>query len=229
MQEFKKISILVPVFNEEKTISTIIDKIKSSPLNLEKEIVIVNDCSTDKTKQELEKLEGCKIIHHETNQGKGAALKTAIENATGDIMIVQDADLEYNPEDYTKVLAPILQNEFQVVYGSRFLEKNKTFTFKQVFANKFLTHLTNLLYGSNLTDMETCYKAFTKDAVDNITINSKKFNFEPEITAKILKKGLKIKEVPISYNGRSYEEGKKINYKDALQAIVTLFKYKFKD
>lgn len=203
---------------------------EASFANLEKEIIIVDDCSTDGTKEILEEIKDkYKIIFHEENKGKGAAIQTALNYTTGDFTAIQDADLEYSPNDYDKLLPLLINKEAEVVYGSRFLNKenHKNFMFKNKMANIFLTALTNILYGCTISDMETCYKAFKTEIIKNIKINSNRFDFEPEITAKILKKKYILKEVGITYKGRSHEEGKKINYKDGLCAIFTLIKYKF--
>ena len=193
---------------------------------------MVDDCSTDGTTEILKELsQNYKVLFHEKNQGKGAAIRTAIKEATGDFVCIQDADLEYLPDDYDKLLPLLINNEADVVYGSRFKNKEnlKNFILKNKIANKFLTLLTNILYGAEITDMETCYKAFKREFIQGITIKSNRFDFEPEITAKIMKQKARLKEVPISYVGRGHEEGKKINWKDGVHAILTLIKFRFID
>lgn len=234
-----KLSIIIPVFNEERTISQILKLVKevTLPKGLTKEIIIVDDASTDETSQILK--EQNKLIQHfrhSVNLGKGAAVRTGLQKALGDIFIIQDADLEYSPKDYIRLLKPILEEKKKVVYGTRlknyplrFWGKEKTVLPTHLIANRFLTFLTNILYGGNLTDMETCYKVFTKDVISKINLRANRFDFEPELTAKILKKGFKISEVPIITNPRTYSEGKKIGFKDGIMAIWTLFKYRFTD
>ncbi len=229
----KKVSIIIPVFNEKDTILLLLEKvIEANFSGLEKEIILVDDCSTDGTTKILENLKSkYTILFHEKNQGKGAAIRTAIKEATGDYIVIQDADLEYLPDDYNKLLPLLINDEADVVYGSRFKNKenSKNFILKNKIANKFLTILTNILYGAEITDMETCYKAFKSSFIKNIKIKANRFDFEPEITAKILKQKVRLKEVPISYAGRGHEEGKKINWKDGIHAILTLIKYRFID
>lgn len=225
----KKITILIPVYNELKTLESILDKIKDIDFyGLEKEIILIDDCSTDGTKELYEDLE-YKVLYHEKNLGKGAAIKTGLKEASGDIITIQDADLEYNPTDLLPLVEALIKNEADVAYGSRFLErdKSKNFMLTHFLGNKMLTVLTNILYGTKLTDMETCYKVFKAEFIKNIDIKSKRFDFEPEITAKILKKGAKIKEIPISYSARGFDEGKKISWKDGFSAIFALIKYRF--
>lgn len=229
----KKVSIIIPVFNEKDTILAILDKVEQAKFaNLDKEIILVDDASNDGSSEILKTLSNkYKVLFHEKNQGKGAAIRTAIKEISGDFTVIQDADLEYLPDDYDNLLPLLINNEADVVYGSRFKnsENSKKFIFKNKLANKFLTMLTNILYGAEITDMETCYKAFKSEFIKNITIKSDRFDFEPEITAKIMKQKARLKEVPISYNGRSHEEGKKINWKDGIHAIITLLKFRFKD
>lgn len=230
-----KLSIIIPVYNEEKTILEIINRIKREKLgNIKKEIIIIEDFSTDSTKKILSRLKdnSLKIYYHKKNQGKGSAIRTGLKYATGDIILIQDADLEYDPKEYKKLLRPILQNKAKVVYGSRLevIRKNLKKMYKlHYIGNLFLTFLTNLLYGADITDMETGYKVFKKDVIKNIKLRSKRFDFEPEVTAKILKKGYKIKEVPISFAGRKFNEGKKITWKDGVKALFYLIKYRFID
>ena len=231
-----KISIILPVYNEEKTIYKILDKLKKINLGIKKEIIIINDGSEDNSKNIIErhikKQKKNNNIEYEfktkENAGKGSAIKEGIKLATGGIITIQDADLEYNPEDYKKLIKPIMQNKAKVVYGSRFLKEHKPMYKIYFLGNKFLSVLTKILYNSKITDMETCYKVFKAEIIKNMHIKANKFDFEPEITARILKQGIKIKEIPISYNPRSIEEGKKINWKDGLIAIWTLIYWKFK-
>jgi dolichol-phosphate mannosyltransferase len=235
----KKLSIIVPVFNEEKTISEMLKRVVSVKiLEVEKQIIVVNDGSTDGTRKAMLNFtakSNIKFIDHAKNQGKGAAVRTGIESATGDYIIIQDADLEYDPKDIEKLIKPILEGKSKVVYGTRlkrlpsFSREERTPQFLlHYLGNKFLSLLTSILYGQWITDMETCYKVFPKNALDNIKLNSKRFDFEPEITAKILKKGLKILEIPITTTPRGYDQGKKLNtVQDGAIALWTLIKYRF--
>ena len=235
-----KLSIIIPVFNEEKTIGEIVKKVLdvNLPIKFIKEIIIVNDGSVDKTTDILQgfKQKQIKIFTHIKNLGKGAAIRTGIKNSTGEIIIIQDADLEYDPNDYSKLLEPILNKQAQVVFGTRLINyplyiwgQRKTVLPSHLIGNKFLTFVTNIFYGNKVTDMETCYKIFRKEVIRNIKIYADKFDFEPEITAKILKKGYKIYEVPIRVHPRGYDEGKKITWKDGFIALWTLIKYRFID
>ena len=226
------VDIIIPVYNEEKTLENILEILENTDFcGLNKNFIIVDDCSTDSTREILKRYEEkYTIVYKEKNGGKGSAVYEGYKAAKGDIVIIQDADLEYNPSDYAPLLKLIKDGEADVAYGSRFLGTPfKDFMFLSYVANKFLTFLTNLLYGTKLTDMETCYKAMKREFVQDMKINSRKFDLEPEITAKLVKKGAKIKELPIKYNARSYEEGKKITYKDGLMAIKALFYYRFFD
>ena len=223
-----KLSIIIPVFNEENTIASIIQKVQSA--DYDKEIIVVDDASTDGTKDVLHKLSQqpkIKIFYHEKNRGKGAAIRTAIKNITGNITIIQDADLEYDPVDYTILLKPILDGRADVVYGSRFQGgPHRVLFFWHYLGNKFLTLFSNMMTNLNLTDMETGYKAFKSNVIKNISLSSDRFGFEPEVTAKIAhNNNYKIYEVPISYSGRDYSEGKKIDWKDGVAAIYFILKY----
>lgn len=231
MRSFKmKLSILIPVYNEIRTLSTVVERITS--LDIDKELVIVDDCSTDGTREMLEtKYRGgpdLKVVFHKNNMGKGEAIKTALDEAKGEYAIIQDADLEYNPEDYLLLLKEAESRKGAAVYGSRFLRTWQVTSLWHFLVNRFLTAITNILYGGNLTDMETCYKMVKTDIFKGLNIESRRFEIEAEITAKLLKKGYKITEVPISYKGRSYHEGKKITWKDGLVTLGTLFKYRFR-
>jgi glycosyltransferase involved in cell wall biosynthesis len=225
-----KISVVMPCYNELNTIDRIIDKVMSVNLDLERELVIVDDCSTDGTREFLANLNGnqdIRVVLHPVNRGKGAALRTGFENAQGDIIIIQDADLEYDPNEYPKLLEPILSNKADVVFGSRFIggESHRVLYFWHSLANKFLTLLSNLFTNLNLTDMEVCYKVFKKEILKDITLVEDRFGFEPEFTAKIARHSYSVYEVGISYYGRTYEEGKKINWKDAFRAVYAILKY----
>src|SRR5512139_650942 len=225
-----KLSVIIPVYNEETTIQEILKQVRA--VNLAHEIIIVDDGSTDGTRALLkaeEQQPGTLVIYHEHNQGKGAAVRTGFDRAAGDIFLIQDADLEYDPRDYPMLLRPIEEGRVKVVYGSRFLGPRKAMLFWHMLGNKFLTLLTNVLYNTILSDMETCYKVFRADVIRDIPLRSRRFEFEPEITAKVLKRGHRIFEVPISYNGREYHEGKKISWRDAPLAFWTLIKYRFVD
>lgn len=226
-----KVSIVIPVFNEKDTIRKILYQIENVDLkDIEKEIIVVDDFSTDSTREILMSLGDYKIILHEKNKGKGAALKTGYKHATGQIIINQDADLEYDPQFYNELLKPILNNEAEVVYGSRMLGKHKDMYFLHYLGNNVLTLATNLLYGCKITDMETGFKVFKKEVLKDIDLKSDRFDFEPEITAKLLKKGYKIKEVKIDFdNPRSFKEGKKITWRDGLMHFLYLVKYRFSD
>lgn len=214
-----RLSVVIPVYNEAETILQILRKVEEA--SFDKEIIVVDDASTDGTRQLLGKFgEGIKILFHETNQGKGAAIRTALSHVTGDIVIIQDADLEYDPSEYPRLIAPILEGKADVVYGSRFLGRpHRVFLFWHSVGNRIVTTLSNMLTNLNLTDMETGYKVFRAEVLKRIKIESKRFGFEPEITAKIAKLGCRIYEVPISYWGRDYSEGKKINWRDGIAAI----------
>ena len=222
-----KLSVIIPVYNERSTLLEIFTRVQSVPLD--KEIVLVDDYSTDGTRDLLKHLEkeGAKVFYHEINMGKGAALRTGFQHATGDFVIVQDADLEYDPFEYPKLLQPLLDGRADVVFGSRFSGKRHNMTSLHDLGNQFLTLMTNILYRTSITDMETCYKLFPRETIQSIRIDSNRFNFEPEITAKLLKRRLRIIEVPISYAGRSFEQGKKITWRDGFSALWTLVKFRF--
>jgi glycosyltransferase involved in cell wall biosynthesis len=225
-----KLSIIIPVYNEEQTIAAVIRRVREIDVGMEKEIIIVDDGSHDGTPAVLKGLDfpDVNVFFHAENQGKGAALHTGFANAQGDIVLIQDADLEYDPSEYPSLLEPILDGRADVVYGSRFLGgPHRVLFFWHYVGNKLLTTLSNMLSNLNLSDMETCYKVMKKDLLDRITLKSKRFGFEPEITIKLAKLKAKIYEVPISYSGRDYSEGKKIGWKDGFAAIYHIFRYKF--
>ncbi|MFX0134493.1 MAG: glycosyltransferase family 2 protein [Candidatus Hodarchaeota archaeon] len=223
-----KLSVIMPVFNEKNTLKEIIKRVNK--IEIDKEIIIVDDGSTDGSTDILRNIneDNIKVIFHERNKGKGAAIRTALEHINGDMIVIQDADLEYPPEQYTDLMKPILEGNADVVYGTRFIGVHRVFLFWHYMGNKFLTFITNLLYNTMLTDMETCYKVFTKKALAGIQIKSNGFDVEPELTAKIFKKKyLRVVEVPCVYYGRDYSEGKKITWKDSIPAILALIKYRF--
>lgn len=225
-----KLSVIIPCYNELSTLDTIIAAVKNSPYE-DKEIIIVDDFSTDGTRDKLKnEIEGtvAQILYHDENRGKGAALRTGIQKATGDIIIIQDADMEYDPNEYGLLVEPILSGKADVVYGSRFLggSAHRVLYFWHSLGNSFLTFLSNMFTNLNLTDMETCYKVFKREIIQSIEIEENRFGFEPEITAKIArKKGIRIFEVGISYYGRTYEDGKKIGWRDGVRAIYCILKY----
>ena len=242
-KEFSKLSIVVPVYNEEKYLEDVIRKVIDQPLpgSLEKELILVNDGSGDNTWKVMQSLPGkfpeiqFQLVNKTVNEGKGAALRDGFARVTGDIVIVQDADFEYDPADYPKLLQPILDGKAEVVYGSRFIgEPHRVMYFWHQVANNILTTLSNMLTNLNLTDMEVCYKVFTREVVDRLQLKSPRFGVEPEMTAKIARmrlnaKRLRVYETGISYAGRTYEEGKKINWKDAVSAIFQIIRFRFMD
>lgn len=236
MPSLSKLSIVIPCYNEARTIHHILDKVNSVrlPEPIEKEIILVNDCSTDGTKEALEQYIAThphihyRLLNHEVNKGKGAALHTGISHATGDYVIIQDADLEYDPNEYNILIKPVIDGFADVVYGSRFIggKPHRILFFWHTIGNRFLTSLSNMLNNLNLSDMETCYKLFRRDIIQGLTLKEKRFGFEPEVTAKVARiKGVRIYEVGISYYGRTYEEGKKINWKDGFRAIYCILRY----
>ncbi len=230
---WRTLSVIVPVYNEQKTLPEIVRRIRAvdlSAFRLTTEIVLVDDGSTDGTRDLLPgiaELPGVRVFLLPRNRGKGAAVRTGIENATGDLLLVQDADLEYDPRDYPILLRPILEGRSSVVYGSRFLGEHKAMYYWHQVGNKLVTTIANILYDTTLTDMETCYKLCTRAVAHSFTLKQNRWGFDPEMTAKILKRGHRIYEVPISYNGREFNEGKKLNWRDAFVVIASLIRYRF--
>ena len=223
------LSVIVPVFNERTTVAEILRRMRTVSLPMDLEIVVVDDGSTDGSDLVLAALgdSTVRVLRHDTNQGKGAAIRTGLAVARGDLVLIQDADLEYDPDDWPKLLAPLLKRKADVVYGSRFTGERKNMLFWHWMGNRTLSLVTNVLYNTTISDMETCYKLFDRTALDGITIESDRFEFEPEITAKLLRRGHRIYEVPISYNGREFHEGKKITWRDGFGALRALLKYRF--
>ena len=228
---YRSLSVIVPVYNERNTVAEIVRRMRAVELPLEREIVIVDDGSTDGTREVLSQL-GDSTVHvvlHERNLGKGAAVRTGLAQVTGDLVLIQDADLEYDPDDWPKLLAPALKGRARVVYGSRFTGERRNMLFVHWVGNRFLSLVTNVLYNTTLSDMETCYKLFERDVIQGIPLRGNRFDFEPEVTAKVLRQGIRIYEVPISYSGREFDEGKKIRWQDGFAALWTLVKYRFVD
>jgi glycosyltransferase involved in cell wall biosynthesis len=224
-----KLSVIIPCFNERRTILSVLERVQR--VDLEKEVIVVDDGSSDGTREILAQLDGrfpgVRVFFGERNRGKGAAIRAGLEQATGEIVIIQDADLEYDPEEYPTIVAPILAGQAQVVYGSRNMRRNPHHSFAFYWGGRLVTLVANLLYGSRLTDEATCYKAFLRPVIQRLNLNSTGFEFCPEVTAKVLRRGYAIREVPIAYHPRSHDQGKKIRARDGLLAIWTLLKYRF--
>ncbi len=227
---YRTLSVIVPVFNERNTVAEIIRRMRLVDLPVDLEVVVVNDASSDGTDKVLAAIEDStvRVVHHPTNRGKGAAVRTGLAHARGDLLLIQDADLEYDPEDWPRLIAPVLKGKARIVYGSRFTGERKNMLFWHWVGNRFLSLVTNVLYNTTISDMETCYKLFDRRVLEGITIDSDRFDFEPEITAKILRRGHRIYEVPISYAGREFDEGKKITWRDGFAALWTLVRYRFR-
>ena len=230
IRTYSLLSVIVPVFNERVTVAEVIRRIRAVDVPVDVEIIVVDDGSSDGTEKVLTALgdSTVRILTHPVNRGKGAAIRTGMARARGDLLLIQDADLEYDPQDWPRLLDPILRGKAQVVYGSRFTGERKNMLPLHWIGNRFLSMVTNLLYSSTMSDMETCYKLFDREVLEGITIESDKFDFEPEITAKVLRRGYRIYEVPISYAGREASEGKKITWRDGIGALRALIKYRFK-
>lgn len=231
------LSVVIPVYNERETLRTLITRVLDSPIELDLELVLVDDCSNDGTRDLYPEIEkdfadfNLRIFQHDVNQGKGAAVRTGFQHVTGDFVVIQDADLEYDPNDYPKLLKPLLDGRADAVYGSRFVggAEHRVLYFWHYLGNKFLTLVSNAFTNLNLTDMETCYKCFKREVIQGITIKSNRFGIEPEITAKVARGKWRIYEVGISYSGRSYEEGKKITWRDGVRALYSILKFAFRD
>ena len=226
---YTKLTVIVPIFNERNTVVEIMRRMRAVDLPIEREFVLVDDGSTDGTRQVLQQLgdSTARVVTHPQNQGKGAAIRSGLAHATGDLVLIQDADLEYDPEDWPKLLAPVFRGKATVVYGSRFTGERRNMLVLHWVGNRMLSLLTNVLYNTTLSDMETCYKLFDRSVLDRITIKSNRFDFEPEITAKVLRQGIRIYEVPISYAGREPSEGKKITWRDGFAAVTALVRFRF--
>ncbi len=229
-----KLTIVMPIYNEVESLDEILRQIAAVDVGMQKELILVDDCSTDGTREILKRIENqaepsTKIFYHDINKGKGATLRTGFQHITGDITLIQDADLEYDPGDYPKLLQPILADEADVVYGSRFMAGRQEGLLRSYLANRFLTFLSNVVNGTNLTDMETCYKVMKTPMLKEIaaTLQSDRFGFEPEITAKLAKRKCRIVDVPITYRGRDYHEGKTVNWKDGIAAIFHILRFRF--
>jgi glycosyltransferase involved in cell wall biosynthesis len=228
---YRKLSVIVPVFDERNTVVEVVRRIRAVELPVDLEVLIVDDGSTDGTRSVLSQLADStvRVVWHERNRGKGAAVRTGLHQVTGDLVLIQDADLEYDPEDWPKLLAPMLRGKARVVYGSRFTGERRNMLFLHWMGNRFLSFVTNVLYNTTLSDMETCYKLFDRTVLDGLTLRAERFEFEPEVTAKVLRQRIRIYEVPISYTGREFDEGKKITWRDGFVALWTLLKYRFVD
>ena len=227
--EYATLSVIVPVYNERTTVAEIVRRVRAADVSLTVDVVVVDDGSDDGTDKVLAAIEDStvRVVTHERNKGKGAAIRTGLEHARGDLVVIQDADLEYDPDDWPRLLEPVLKHKAVVVYGSRFTGERKNMLPLHWVGNRFLSLVTNVLYSSTLSDMETCYKLFDRRVLEGITVVSNRFDFEPEITAKVLRRGYRIYEVPISYAGREMDEGKKITWRDGLGALKALVKYRF--
>ena len=226
------LSVVMPVYNEARTIAAAIERVLKAPVDLAKEIIVVDDASTDGTRQLLENMPSgeIRLVFHDVNRGKGAAIRTGVAHATGDIILIQDADLEYDPRDYPLLLEPLLEDHADVVFGNRFHGgPHRVLYFWHYAANRLLTLLTNLLTGLNVTDMEVGYKVFRRDVLRRLTLTSDRFGFEPEVTVKVAKLGCRVYEVPIRYYGRTYQEGKKITWRDGVAALFHLLRYRLFD
>lgn len=222
-----KLSIVIPCYNEIRTIDTILNLVLQAPLSIEREVIVVDDCSTDGSREYLQSRDDIRLVLHEVNRGKGAALRTGFQHASGDMVVVQDADLEYDPNEYGRLIKPILDGKADVVYGSRFIggETHRVLYFWHSLGNRFLTLFSNMFTDLNLTDMEVCYKVFKKSVLDQIELTEDRFGFEPEVTAQVARLHCPIYEVGVSYYGRTYEEGKKIGWKDGVRALYVILKY----
>jgi glycosyltransferase involved in cell wall biosynthesis len=231
--KLRKLSVIVPVFNERNTLVEVLRRMRAVELpdGVEREIIVVDDGSTDGTRDVLRQLADStvRVVLHDVNRGKGAALRTGFTHATGEYILVQDADLEYDPEDWPKLLNPVLRGRARVVYGSRFTGERRNMLLLHWIGNRFLSMTTNILYNTTLSDMETCYKLIDRSLVGDMKLQASRFDIEAEITAKILKRGVRIYEVPISYSGREFDEGKKITWRDGISALYTLVKFRFTD
>jgi glycosyltransferase involved in cell wall biosynthesis len=227
-RRYRKLSVIVPVFNERNTVVEIVRRMRAVDLPVDREIVLIDDGSDDGTRSVLPQLgdSTVRVVMHPHNRGKGAAIRTGLEHVTGDLVIIQDADLEYDPEDWPKLLAPMLKGRAQVVYGSRFTGERRNMLFLHWLGNRFLSFMTNALYNTTLSDMETCYKLFDRSVIDGLSLHAQGFDFEPEVTAKVLRQKIRIYEVQISYAGREPYEGKKITWRDGFVALWTLVKYR---
>ncbi|HEY6428504.1 MAG TPA: glycosyltransferase family 2 protein [Acidimicrobiales bacterium] len=228
-REYRSLTVIMPVYNERTTVAEVIRRMRAVELPVRLQVIVVDDGSSDGSDKVLRAVEDStvRVIRHERNQGKGAAIRTGMAEARGDLLLIQDADLEYDPRDWPRLLDPILEGKARVVYGSRFTGERKNMLPLHWFGNRLLSLVTNVLYSTTLSDMETCYKLFDAQVLEGITIVSNKFDFEPEITAKVLRRGHRIYEVPISYAGREFDEGKKITWRDGFSALKALIKFRF--